>query len=66
MSAGKQRYEERRRLRAERLLREEQESGQRRSRTVSSEETEEIMMDFLDSIDRIASALEALAERGRP
>jgi hypothetical protein len=56
----KQKYDERKRLRAERLLRKEQDHAAGRSRT---DVMDEKVIDALDALVRIADALDYLVER---
>jgi hypothetical protein len=56
---GQQRYQERRRLRAERLLREEQEAH---SKGRAAEAAENTVTRLMDSMERIASAMELWAD----
>jgi hypothetical protein len=56
----KQKYDERKRLRAERMLREEQRSANHRHREEDSEARFEVLM---VSIERIASVMELWADQ---
>jgi hypothetical protein len=58
----KQRYDERKRLRAERLLREEQRRADHRSRETREDAAEEMLRRLTDSLERISFAAELWAD----
>jgi hypothetical protein len=59
----KQKYDERRRLRAERLLRDEQQKADVYRR---QDETEEVIKRITDALERIADVLELWADKQEP
>ena len=59
----KEKYDERKRLRQERLLREEQRAADHRSR---DDDMEERMVRLMNSFERIADVLELWADKQEP